>query len=57
MTAKLPCDSVIVKTTGERSAGNLHAAFDEEGKPWPLLYRLCVRIRIKNFSRRGAEKN
>ena len=28
------------RATGERSAGNLHAAFDEggQGQPWPLLY-------------------
>ena len=40
MTARLPCGSVAVKATGERSAGNLHAAFDEgdQGKPWSLLY-------------------
>ena len=29
MTAMLPCDSIVVKTTGKRSAGKLHAAFDE----------------------------
>ncbi len=29
MTAKLPCDSLAAKATGKRSAGNLHAAFDE----------------------------
>ena len=41
MTVMLLCDSVVVKTTGERSAGKPHAAFDEGdlGEPWSLLYR------------------
>jgi phosphoribosyl-AMP cyclohydrolase len=40
MTAGLYCDSNNVKITGKRSAGNLHAAFDEgdQGEPWSLLY-------------------
>ena len=29
MTAMLLCDSNVVKTAGKRSAGKLHAAFDE----------------------------
>ena len=46
VSAKLPCDSNGMKATGERSAGNLHAAFDEggQGKPWPLLYRAILRL-------------
>ena len=42
MKAILPCDNNDVKTTGRRSAGKLHAAFDEgdQGQPWSLLYRL-----------------
>ena len=42
MTAGLYCDSNNVKITGKRSAGNLHAAFDEgdQGEPWSLLYWL-----------------
>ncbi len=41
MTVMLLCDSVVVKTTRERSAGKPHAAFDEGdlGEPWSLLYR------------------
>jgi len=29
MTAMLYCDSMVVKATGKRSAGKLHAAFEE----------------------------
>jgi hypothetical protein len=42
VTVKLVCDSLDEKTTGKRSAGNPHAAFDE-GDLWklrPLLYRI-----------------
>jgi len=48
MTAMLYCDSMVVKATGKRSAGKLHAAFDEGDQGVTLVPTLPAHTNCPN---------